>query len=161
MFKYSRDNWIVKMKLYLESSVFNFVFADDAPEKQAITKDFFENKSANFDLFMSDIVFSELDNTKEPKRNALMQLLEKYPLTNLKNTQETINLARAYVSEGIIPEKFINDALHIAIATVNEIDSVVSWNLEHIVKIKTIIEVNRINIIKGYKQIFIITPEEI
>ena len=61
----------------------------------------------------------------------------------------------------IIPEKFINDALHIAIATVNEIDSVVSWNLEHIVKIKTIVEVNRINIKKGYKQIFIITPEEI
>ena len=149
------------MKLYLESSVFNFVFADDAPDKQAITTDFFENKSANFDLFMSDIVFSELDNTKEPKRNALMQLLEKYPLTNLKNTQEAINLARVYVSEGIIPEKFINDALHIAIATVNEIDSVVSWNLEHIVKLKTIIEVNRINKKKGYKQIFIITPEEI
>jgi len=51
--------------------------------------------------------------------------------------------------------------LHIAIATVNGIDSVVSWNLEHIVKIKTIVEVNRINIKKGYKQIFIITPEEI
>ena len=149
------------MKLYLESSVFNFVFADDAPEKQAITKDFFENKSANFDLFMSDTVFSELDNTKEPKRTALMQLLERYPLTNLKNTQEAINLARVYVSEGIIPEKFINDALHIAIATVNEIDSVVSWNLEHIVKIKTIVEVNRLNTKKGYKQIFIITPEEI
>lgn len=60
-----------------------------------------------------------------------------------------------------MPEKFINDALHIAIATVNGIDTVVSWNLEHIVKLKTIVEVNKINLKNGYKQIFIVTPEEI
>ncbi|MBI5065608.1 PIN domain nuclease [Candidatus Woesearchaeota archaeon] len=149
------------MKLYLESSVFNFVFADDAPERQKITKTFFDNKLMNFEAFVSDIVFNELGKTKEPKKSALFGLMKRYPLTNLKNSEEAIKLARSYVDAGIIPEKFLNDALHIAIATVNEIDSVVSWNLEHIVKIKTIVEVNKINIKKGYKQVFIITPEEI
>ena len=149
------------MKLYLESSVFNFMFAEDAPEKQKITKVFFANKLTNFDAFVSDLVYNELAKTKEPKRSALLELLAKYPLTTLKTSEEAIKLARIYVSEGVIPEKFLNDALHIAIATVNNIDSVVSWNLEHIVKIKTIIEVNKINLKKGYKQIFIVTPEEI
>ncbi|MFQ3675573.1 MAG: hypothetical protein SNJ64_03415, partial [Endomicrobiia bacterium] len=42
-----------------------------------------------------------------------------------------------YILENIIPSKYRNDALHIAIAVVNDSDVVVSWNLEHIVKLKT------------------------
>lgn len=64
-----------------------------------------------------------------------------------------------FVINGFV--KYLNDALHIAIATINEVDIIASWNLEHIVKIKTMIEVNKINLLKGYKQLFIITPEEI
>ena len=75
--------------------------------------------------------------------------------------EEASKLAKIYVSGGIIPERFLNDALHIAIASVNGIDTVVSWNLEHIVKIKTMIGVNKINLDRGYKQIFIVTPEEV
>lgn len=149
------------MKLYLESSVFNFVFAEDAPDKQKITKVFFAKKLINFEGFVSDIVFSEIGNTKEPKRSALLELIAQYPLTNLKNSEEAVKLARVYINEKIIPEKYLNDALHIAIAVVNNIDVIVSWNLEHIVKIKTIVEVNKINLRNGYKQIFIVTPEEI
>jgi len=149
------------MKLYLESSVINFVFAEDDTERQKITKEFFADKLEKFEVFISDIVFTELSNTKEPKRSILLEFVAKLPITNLKNSDEAINLARTYVEEGVIPEKYLNDALHIAIATVNSIDVVVSWNLEHIVKIKTIVEVNRINLKKGYKQIFIVTPEEI
>ena len=149
------------MQLYLESSVFNFVFAEDAPEKQRITKVFFADKLTNFEAFVSDIVFIELGNTKEPKRSALLELITQYPLTNLRNSEEAVKLARKYVSGKIIPEKYLNDALHIAIAVVNNIDVIVSWNLEHIVKLKTIVEVNKINLMNGYKQIVIVTPEEI
>ncbi len=149
------------MKIYIESSVFNFVLANDAPEKQKITKVFFANKLAYFEAFVSDIVFSEVGNTKEPKRSALLEIMAQYPLTNLRNSEEAIKLARNYVSKKIIPEKYLNDALHIAIAVVNNIDVIVSWNLEHIVKLKTIVEVNKINLRNGYKQIVIVTPEEI
>jgi len=149
------------MKLYLESSVFNFVFADDAPEKQRITKEFFSKRLEKFDIFVSDVVFNELKKTKEPKGSALLKLISDCPCITLESDKEAVNLAEAYVKEGIVPEKFINDALHIAIATVNNIDIVVSWNLEHIVKLKTMIGVNKINSRKNYKQIFIVTPEEI
>ena len=96
------------MKLYIESSIINFVFADDAPERQKITKEFFASKLMNFEVFVSDIVIDELGETKEPKKSALFELIKKYPLTNLKNSQEAINLARSYIEAGIIPEKFLN-----------------------------------------------------
>ena len=49
----------------------------------------------------------------------------------------------------------------IAVATVNDMDVVVSWNLEHIVKLKTRQAVNGINSLFGYKGIEISTPEEV
>ena len=149
------------MKLYIESSVFNFVFAEDAPEKQKTTKVFFAKKLIDFDLFISDLVINELSKTKEPKRSALLGLVANCPSKTLQSNEETAALAQIYVNEGVVPEKFINDALHIAIASVNGIDIVVSWNLEHIVKLKTIVEVNKINLREKYKQIIIVTPEEI
>lgn len=149
------------MKIYVESSVFNFMFAEDAPEKQKTTKMFFAEKLENFEAFVSDIVFNELNKTKEPKRSALLKLLSNCPSVTLKSDEETADLAEIYVKEKIIPEKFINDALHIAIASVNGLDIVISWNMEHIVKLKTIVEVNKINLKKGYKQIIIVTPEEV
>ncbi len=149
------------MKIYLESSVFNFIFAEDAKEKQEITKEFFATKLANFDAYTSELVFNELNKTKEPKRSALLSLIENFPSKTLQTNEEAADLAEIYVKEKIIPEKFINDALHIAIATINGIDIIVSWNMEHIVKVKTIVEVNKINSKKGYNQIIIVTPEEI
>jgi hypothetical protein len=50
--------WMKKLRLYLDTSIINFIFADDAPEKKTITKDFFENyvKQGVFDVFISDVV---------------------------------------------------------------------------------------------------------
>lgn len=57
--------------------------------------------------------------------------------------------------------KYRDDAVHIAIAVVNNLDAIVSWNLTHMVKLKTRLEVNGINKIEGYKEIEICTPREV
>ena len=44
---------------------------------------------------------------------------------------------------GLVPEKYINDAIHLALASVNKMEVLVSWNMEHIVKLKTIVGVNK------------------
>ena len=61
----------------------------------------------------------------------------------------------------IFPSKYRDDGLHIAIATVHQIDVVVSWNLRHMVKLRTRREVKAINIVEGYKEIEICTPMEV
>ena len=69
----------------------------------------------------------------------MANLLRQYNITILALTDESDRLADAYISEGIIPEKFRTDGLHIAIATVNDLDMIVSMNFQHIVKRKTIL----------------------
>jgi len=70
-------------------------------------------------------------------------------------------LGNQYVKQRIIPKKYLADALHIAIATVYNIPVLVSWNFEHMVKLKTKIEVNKINRENNYPQINIVSPMEV
>jgi N12 class adenine-specific DNA methylase len=85
---------------------------------------------------------------------------------NLLNTagvdeNEAQRLADMYIAKGIIPQKYVTDALHIATATVQKFDFVVSYNLGHIVKLKTIIGAGFVNLREGYKQIGLTTPTEV
>jgi len=148
------------MKLYIESSVPNFLLADDAPEKREITKKFFEQDIKKFDLFISDLVLDEISKSPPEKKIKLRQIISKLTLKELKVDEESEKLAEEYLKAKIIPEKYKNDALHIAIAVVNKLDVIVSWNMEHIVKLKTIIGVNKINRELKYHEILINTPEE-
>jgi len=70
-------------------------------------------------------------------------------------------LAREYIEKGIIPAKYEDDAFHIAVASVNDLDAIVSWNFTHIVKLKTKREVSGINALMGYKPIEICSPQEV
>ncbi|MBI4870567.1 MAG: PIN domain nuclease, partial [Candidatus Riflebacteria bacterium] len=70
-------------------------------------------------------------------------------------------LAEFYVLQGPIPRKYVDDATHVAIAVVNRLDAIVSWNCEHLVKLKTKREVNALNKLNGYAEIDIVTPEEV
>lgn len=149
------------MKIYIETSVPNFLFADDVPEKQEITKEFFEKDVKKYELFVSDLVLDELAKTPEPKRNKIKEALSKLQLREIKVNEECDKLAERYIDAKIIPKKYRNDALHIAVAVINKVDVIVSWNMEHIVKLKTIVGVNKINKELGYNEILINTPEEV
>jgi hypothetical protein len=70
-------------------------------------------------------------------------------------------LADIYVSEKIIPQKYRTDGLHIAIATVNDLDMIISMNFQHIVKRKTILATGKINNLNGYRAIEIYSPMEV
>lgn len=151
-----------KIKYYLETTVFNFVFADDDVAKQEITKGLFDKWAAiNGEMFISDIVIQEVNRAPENTRIKLVKLIENHNPILLSIDEEIKELAERYVSEKIVPEKYRNDALHIAAAVVNDLDVVVSWNLQHIVKLKTKLGVEGINRLLGYKVIEIVTPEEV
>ena len=70
-------------------------------------------------------------------------------------------LADKYIEEGIIPAKYRNDALHIAVASGYGLDAIVSWNFEHRVKLKTKQGVIAVNGLLGYKPIEIVAPPEV
>jgi len=149
--------------IYLETTIFNFPFADDAPQYQADTKRLFkEIKAGKFRPFTSEYVILELNNTAEAsKREQMKALISEYNIEVIPVSDETGRLADIYVAEGVIPRKFITDAFHIAAVTVAGLDYIVSLNFRHIVKHKTIIETEIINAREGYKRVFIHTPAEV
>jgi hypothetical protein len=91
----------------------------------------------------------------------LLDLVSKYGLEELALSESARELAAKYIQEGIIPPKYEADALHIAIASVNDMDVLVSWNFEHMVKLKTKREVASINTFMGYGEIDIYSPWEV
>ena len=149
-------------RIYLETSVFNFVFADDAPDKKADTLKLFEEiKQGKYQAFTSNYVIDELDRTQEPKRSNMNNLIKRYDIKVLLGNAETERLADIYVAEKIIPAKYADDALHIATASVLGLDVIVSWNFKHIVKLKTIRMTESINLKEGYRRILINSPTEV
>ncbi len=70
-------------------------------------------------------------------------------------------MAKIYLARNIIPAKYEPDAIHIATATLNEVDVIVTWNMDHMANPKTRITVREENERLGYKVVDIATPEEV
>ena len=157
-----------RRRIYLDTSVINFLFADDAPDMKSITIDFFENyvKPMVYDVYISPIVFAEINKTQDrEKRRILTESIETYNLESLKideDMKEIERLAGLYVEKEIIPARKIADALHIAIATVNEMDILLSWNFRHLANVNKEAKIYAINSLESYsKCLRMVTPMEV
>ena len=151
------------LKLYLETSVWNFVFADDAPEKKAITCRFFGNLEATpYRLYVSETVLLEFSGASPEKYQMLLELVKRHDPQVLVLDSEVRELADKYVQHEALPSKALIDALHIAYASVHELDFLVSWNLRHIANVTRQERVQGVNLLNGYtKPIQLITPMEV
>ncbi|MFZ3064995.1 MAG: PIN domain-containing protein [Nitrospirota bacterium] len=151
-----------KIRYYLDTTVFNFVFAESDTEKKEITLKFFKDLPLIADgVYISDEVVREISRAPEPRKSQLEGLIRGTNPFLLEIDLEIEELAERYISEGIIPEKYRSDAIHIATAVINGIDVIVSWNFEHIVKLKTRVMVDGVNKLLGYHEIQICSPEEV
>lgn len=153
-----------KHKLYLDTSVINFLLAKDAPEKMRITHEFFDSlRQGRYEVYISRVVIEEIEKTPDlDKRQKLLDYVGQYGLILLERSKEIEEIAGTYISEEIIPEKKIEDALHIAFATVNELDVLVSWNYEHLANISKEEKINSTNIKNGYTKLLrMVTPLEV
>jgi hypothetical protein len=142
-----------RLRIYLDTSVINFLFADDAPELQKITKDFFDNcvKPKKYEVYISEVVTREINRTpSEEKRIQLQDVIREYEPGVLELGTEANHLAAIYVEEGIIPLRNLDDARHIAIATCNHLDILLSWNFRHLANIRKQFAVKSINEREGY-----------
>ena len=139
--------------------MWNFVFADDAPDKKETTLRFFgEIKQGKFEIYISDAVEFEINAASTEKKRLLLGEIEKYKPAMLNDSLEARRLTLSYIDNGILSSRQIADLSHIAVATVNNMDVIVSWNMKHIVRKTTSIKVNAINLVHGYHEVEICTP---
>lgn len=145
-------------RIYIDTSVIGGCFDEEfAPWSKGLMKDF---HLGNFKPVLSEIVAAEMIPAPEEVRNEYAELLRLEPEFAELN-DGVRELAKAYQEKGIVPVKFSNDLLHIALATVADVDLVVSWNFRHIVRFDKIRMFNAVNREQGYKQIEIHSPREV
>lgn len=94
-----------KLKIYLDTSVINFLFADDAPEKKEITVDFFENYLDKYDVYISEYVVKEMLKTQNrQKLDLLLGAISAYKISVYEEANnDIIELAKAYLENKILP----------------------------------------------------------
>ena len=149
-----------KLKIYLDTSVISHLQAGDVPDRMSKTLEFWSCiEQGEYGVYISDLVVAEIEECPEPKKSFLTEKIDEAPLEVVEISGEMVVLAEKYVSEGVFSSKYMDDATHVAAASVIGCTAIVSWNFKHIVKLKTIIGVNGINRFMGYGEIEIITPE--
>ena len=145
------------MKVYADTSVFGGVFD---PEFSRPSKQFFgEVEAGTFILVTSAVVEAKIEPAPENIRLFYEKYAEKADIA-IPN-EATFELQIEYINSGIVTEKSLDDALHVAIATISECELIVSWNFKHIVHFDKILKYNAVNILKGHRQIGIYSPSEV
>jgi predicted nucleic acid-binding protein len=142
------------MSLFLDTSVIGGYF-DKEFERDTILL-FEKIKAGEYTAFISNLVDDELKNAPQKVRDVLSELTCK----TIKVIPEYEALADEYIKEDVVGETSRDDCIHIATATINNIDILVSWNFKHIVNIKRIRGYNSVNIKNGYKSLEIRSPKD-
>lgn len=148
-------------KIYLETTIFNYYFDVERDAHPDTVKLFEEIEAGKYLAFTSRYVIDELSKAPEEKRKKMLSLIKRSKITVLDTSNEAESLASIYASEGIIPQRFLTDGVHIAMATVHDMDMILSLNFKHIVKKKTVELSEAVNVRQGYRKVQIFTPMEV
>lgn len=149
---------MVKLRVYIDTSVIGGCLDEEFKEDSIQLFDEF-TKSIKI-LVISDVLLFELERAPDKVKN----ILKRVPIDNIEYVslnEESIVLADTYIKESAVAEKSLSDARHIAIATVERVDVLVSWNFKHIVNINRIHQLNSINLKLGYPILEIRSPKEV
>ncbi len=147
-----------KKRIYIDTSVIGGCFDEEFAEwSNLLFQEFFEGKKI---AVISITNLKELEGAPEKVKAKLKEIKDNF-IEIIEITEEIIELSELYISSGVLKPKSKEDALHIAAATISNVDVIVSWNFKHIVNIDKIAKYNSINLFKGYKFIDIRTPLEV
>lgn len=147
-----------KPRLYFDTSVFGGVY--DKEFQQETEKLFEMVRNGEIICVYSDLCEYELEKAPEIVKEHFLNL-DKTKTEFIEITEEINQLAEEYIAEKVVGETSIDDCRHIACATINKVDYLVSWNFKHIVNVFRIRGYNSINLKNGFIQLDIRSPKEI
>ena len=145
-------------RVYVDTSVIGGCLDSEyAVWSEGLMRDF---SNRIFRPVTSDVVQAEIDLAPVPIQQKYADLLGMKPEL-LTVTPAALELANTYQVQGVLTPKYYNDGLHIALATIGQVDVLVSWNFRHIVHFNKIRLFNAVNIQQGYRTIQIYSPREV
>jgi hypothetical protein len=153
----------VKKKVYLETSVVSYLTARPSRDliraaRQQITREWWDARKGDFDLFVSQIVVDEATAGDPEAAELRAQLLADLP--RLAITDMAVELARELIRQQALPDTAVEDALHIALAAVHGMDFLLTWNCSHIANAEMMGPIRSAILRAGFEGPWICTPEE-
>lgn len=143
--------------VYADTSVFGGVFDEGFTNP---SKAFFDAvKTGRFKLIISTTLDDEIKNAPDYVVNLYREMTRESAVVTNAEAVET--LKNEYIKQGILTFKWEADALHVASAVVGGCSVIVSWNFKHIVHFEKIRLYNAVNVLTGYREVFIHSPSEV
>lgn len=154
----------VKTKVYIETTVVSYLVARPSTDanlggRQQTTRQLWEEYSDNFEFIVSDIVITEIRQGDEMAAQRRIGAVA--GLTVLDLSPQASALALELVNTGAVPSHSLPDAQHIAIAVVNGIEYLTSWNYKHIVNETKRQHIDQVCRAAGYQPTILCTPGEL
>ena len=147
-----------RLRIYCDSSVIGGYFDT---EFEADSRRFIDAvKNGRIVMLVSEVVVQEILQAPEN----VQDLLASMPTSSVERvalSKEVIELRDAYIAASILGARWIDDATHVAAATVARADAIVSWNFSHIVRLDKMKSYNQVNLINGYGILTIVSPREV
>ena len=148
----------MKQRIYIDTSVVGGYFDE---EFENVTNLFFQRfENGEIIFVVSDLLDLELISAPEKVKNLLANY-SKDKFDRVELNKEDIELADTYISEKVVGKTSIEDCRHIALATINKVDVLASWNFKHIVNLDRIKGYNSVNLRLGYSMIEIRSPKDL
>lgn len=150
--------------VYIESSVISYITARPSRDvvtlaRQAITIEWWEEYKDSYDAYISELVIEEIGSGDLVASQKRLSVIETIPV--LEATKNSKILAKALIAENAIPESSAEDAIHISIAAVQEIDFLLTWNFKHINNANTRDRISTVITRHDYLCPILCSPEEL
>lgn len=145
-------------RYYLDTSVIGGCLDEEFSQDSLQLLDLFINHKAT--LLLSPIILKELENAPLEVQEILTNLPEE-SIEPIELKSEVYELRDAYIEAQVLSPKWLEDATHVALATIYKADLIISWNFKHLVNVIRIRSFNAVNLKLGYQQIDIRSPKEV
>ena len=153
-------------RVYLESSFVSYLTAAPresrdpiAAAHQQLTIEWWSRRRADFDLVISQVVIDEIQMGDPSYAKSRLEVVSS--LSRLLVTDQATTLAQNILAKGFLPQKAFPDALHIAIATVHQVEYLLTWNCKHIANLEVLPRIADLCEDLGLVLPIICTPEEL
>ena len=154
----------MKPKIYVETSVVSYLTARPSRDlivaaNQQITQEWWQVRRTEFELYVSQMVVQEASSGDPTAAQQRLQVLDETPLLEL--TEDAVTFAEKLVQDGALPSNAVEDALHIAVAALNGMDYLLTWNFKHLANATMRYRIEQVCRQMGYEPPIICTPQEL
>lgn len=154
----------MKKKVYIETTIISYIAARLSKNtiiagRQVLTQEWWDEYRHCFDLVVSQLVFQEAEVGDPEVAQRRINYIKN--IDSLEISDKSVQLAEILVNEGVVPHKYAEDALHIAVCAVNGIDFLLTWNCKHIANAVLRHRIEEVVESQNYQCPVICTPAEL